>query len=242
MTALVTGHRYVEALSVRGSDRRRRDAFQALAVSLAPPASHIFDFGCGPGIDARSYAERGFAVSAFDVDPQMCEYFATHCAVGISRGRIRLAAGSYSDFLTRGNRIADVALVTANFAPLNLIADLASLLSRLHSMLMPRGCLLVSVLNPWYIGDARYGWWWRGLPSLLHSGAYRVQGAQAPIERRTIGRTAELAAQWFELDAVYSDMASSRGSLPQRLPARPSLNRLRLTTSKFVFLSFVKRD
>jgi hypothetical protein len=56
-------------------------------------------------------------------------------------------------------------------------------------MLAPRGRLLVSILNPWFVGDARYGWWWRGLPSLLRSGGYSVPGAQAPIQRRSIHHT-----------------------------------------------------
>jgi hypothetical protein len=101
-------------LSAHPADRRRRETFQALAASLAPAGSEIFDFGCGPGIDARAYDERGFAVGAYDVDPQMREYFSTYCATGSRAGAFASPAVSYDDFLTN----ADPAAVSLNHGKL----------------------------------------------------------------------------------------------------------------------------
>jgi len=71
---LVTGREYIRALDARKSDRDCRTAFLERACSLLPPRSTVFDFGCGPGLDARAYASRGHRVYGFDVDAQMCAF------------------------------------------------------------------------------------------------------------------------------------------------------------------------
>src|SRR5260370_42214864 len=119
-----TGHAgrdYVEAITALQSDRRARSAFQDLVLRTASPGAAIFDFGAGPGIDARFYAERGFTVEAYDVDPAMCEYFSANCREFIQAGQIALAGGSYREFLACKivGKDRDVDLVTSNFAPLN---------------------------------------------------------------------------------------------------------------------------
>src|ERR1700689_2782226 len=88
-----SGARYVEAITVLESDRRARSAFQDLVLKIAPPGAALFDFGAGPGIDARFYAERGFTVGAYDVDPGMCDYFSVHCRELNQAGQITLNTG-----------------------------------------------------------------------------------------------------------------------------------------------------
>ena len=67
---------YERAMSASESDRRARSAFQQLVLSIAPAGAALYDFGAGTGIDARFYAEHGFTVGAYDVDPAMREHFA----------------------------------------------------------------------------------------------------------------------------------------------------------------------
>jgi SAM-dependent methyltransferase len=238
MNASLTGADYVAALDSRPSDRASRIAFQDLALSLAHPGARLFDFGCGPGIDARVYAEHGLEVGAYDVDPAMCGYFRKHCAPMIASGAIRLHSGSYEDFL-RSEVLpgsADVALITANFAPLNLVGDLRPLFDRFASMLKPGGHVLVSVLNPLCVSDMKYAWWWRNVPRLAVRGEYSLPGAQAAIVRRMPGRIA-IAAQGFALIGIHADHANgaSPGSLATRLHFSPR-SAAAFLSSRFLFL------
>ena len=99
MNAAHTGASYVEAISALPSDRRARAAFQDLVLRIARPGATLFDFGAGPGVDASFYAECGFQVGAYDVDPEMCDYFSVHCREFIETGQIELHRGSYPAFL-----------------------------------------------------------------------------------------------------------------------------------------------
>jgi SAM-dependent methyltransferase len=243
MSELVTGNAYIGALSARGSDRKSRAAFLELALTLVGPGSHIFDFGCGPGTDARAYAERGHLVSAYDVDAAMCAHFRVHCATGIAAGAIQLIEGNFGHFMQReASAWPPAELVTANFAPVNLVDDVASLFHKFATLIQPGGRVLAAVLNPWFAGDLRYGWWWRGLPLLLARGRYAVAGAQAPITRWLPGALAAAASDCFELDAIYCPAA--------RATERPMVRRLRgasprswsaFVSSRFIFVLFRHR-
>ena len=111
---------------------------------------------------------------------------------------------------TKSVRWPPAELVTANFAPVNLVDDVASLFHKFATLIQPGGRVLAAVLNPWFTGDLRYGWWWRGLPLLLARGRYAVAGAQAPITRWLPGALA----------AAASDCSSST-----RFIARPRARR-----------------
>src|SRR4029079_18490188 len=95
----LAGERYVQMLSVRKSDLRVRRTFREAALALLPAGGTIFDFGCGPGVDADFYAERGYTVHAYDQDPEMRRYFGIHCQDWIRAGRVQLRSGSYAEFL-----------------------------------------------------------------------------------------------------------------------------------------------
>jgi SAM-dependent methyltransferase len=236
---LVTGRDYVRALDARKSDRDCRAAFLDLARSLLPPGATVFDFGCGPGVDARVFAELGHRVYAYDVDAKMCEYFREECADGLASGAVRLLEtgdfpGMPADELPR------VDLVSANFAPLNLIPKLTPVFERFARMLAPGGRVLASMLNPLHSGDVRYGWWWRGLPRLVARGHYSVAGAQAPITRWLPGTFARVAGPSFRLEAVY--VAAPRRSPPWRRvePASPG-HWPAIMAARYLFVSFTRR-
>src|SRR5262249_10504722 len=137
---IVAGAEYVSAINVRASDRRYRAAFQRLTLMLAPPGASILDFGAGPGLDARMYAEQGRRVYAYDVDARMCDYFQGYCRDLIAAGAVALTRGDYASFLASATPAVD--LVTANFAPLNLIDDLLALFAKFHAATREHGLVL----------------------------------------------------------------------------------------------------
>jgi SAM-dependent methyltransferase len=243
---VIAGSEYVEQITALESDRRARWAFQSLVLSIAPPGGALFDFGAGPGIDARFYAERGCTVSAYDVDPKMCEFFAVHCRDLIDAGRVALEGGSYRDFLDRetaaGSRGVD--LITSNFAPLNLVNDLRELFARFHALTGPNGKVLASVLSPYFIGDLKYGWWWRNSLRLWRDGHFSVPGIQAPIVRRRLADFAAQSAPYFALKRVFPGLPPNAGRHAQGVDASSSGRHawLRVTTCRFMFLLFEKTD
>ncbi len=202
---VVTGVEYVKQITALESDRRTRSAFQKLVLSIAPRGGTVFDFGAGTGMDARFYAEHGLTVAAYDVDPRMCEFFGEYCRDFIDAGRVTVDCGSFRDFLARKSPEdgLEVDLVTSNFAPLNLIADLRELFAKFHALTGPDGKVLVSVLSPYFVGDMRYGWWWRNAFRLRREGHYSVPGSQAPIVRRRLGEFAAHSAPYFTLKRVF---------------------------------------
>jgi SAM-dependent methyltransferase len=239
---IVSGADYVSQITALESDRRARATFQSLVLSLAPPGGALFDFGAGPGIDARFYAERGFSVAAYDVDPQMCEYFAAHCRGLMEAGRIRLERGSYRDFLARSSVAGgrDVDLVTANFAPLNLVDDLRGLFAAFHALAAPNGKVLASVLSPYFIGDLKYGWWWRNVLRLWRDGHYSVPGSQGPIVRRRLADFAAQSEPYFSLQRVFPGLPPTP---PRHSRGRDATGRcawLSTTRCLFMFLLFEK--
>jgi SAM-dependent methyltransferase len=244
--AIVVGADYERAMTARASDRRARSAFQDLVLRLAQPGAVLFDFGAGTGIDARFYAELGFTVGAYDVDPHMCEYFGERCRALIDAGRITLDAGGYQEFLAsatvNGGRRAH--LVTSNFAPLNLIADLAGLFAKFHALTAPDGRVLASVLNPYFVGDLQYGWWWRNGLRLWRAGHYSVAGAQAHIIRRRLADFTRRAAPYFVLTRVFPGLPRYRAQPSNGVDVSRGGRGawLRLTTCRFMFLLFERRE
>lgn len=232
---IVTGAEYVGHITASASDRRYREEFQRLALRLTAPGEVLFDFGSGPGIDARFYAEHGRRVAAYDVDPQMSEHLAGHCRDLIAAGVVRLQEGSYAEFLASAAPAEGwhAQLVTANFAPLNLIDDLSALFAKLAALTSPTGAVLASVLNPYFAGDLRYGWWWRNLGAFLQHGRYAVRGTQALIWRRSLAEYERQCAPYFHLDEVFAGTSARACSRGAPLP---------LTTCRFMFLLFGKAD
>jgi SAM-dependent methyltransferase len=242
-----TGAVYFERITAREVIRRVRSAFQDLVLRLAPPGARLFDFGAGPGIDARYFAERGFAVQAYDVDPKMCEFFTVYCREFIDSGRVTLDCRDYREFLTRQSAGAGhpVDLIYSNFAPLNQADELPELFAKFHALTGPTGMLLLSVLTPYFIGDMRYRWWWRNAPRLWRAGHFSVDaGTAPPHSRRRLADFSALSAPYFRLTRVFRGQPPtwsrhahgidvSRGGRYAWLP---------LATSRFMFLLFEKRD
>jgi SAM-dependent methyltransferase len=199
------GAEYVTQINAKDSDRRVRSAFRDRVLGIAPPSSALFDFGAGPGIDARFFAERGFTVDAYDVDPRMREYFANHCRDLMDAGHITLDCSTYREFVTRpqADSARRVDLVVSNFAPLNIVDNLSELFEKFHALTHPQGKVLASVLNPYFIGDMRFRAWWRGAPRLWRDGQLFMPGPQAPHYRRLVGHFRTVSARHFQLSRIF---------------------------------------
>jgi SAM-dependent methyltransferase len=232
----VTGAAYVAAMNRDPTDREYRRAFQDLALTLVPSRGHVFDFGSGPGLDARRYAREGLRVSAYDVNASMCDYFAAHCAREMATGSVQLATGTFEDFLGKPET-ADADLIVSNFAPLNLVADLPPLMAKFARMLSPGGKLLVSVLNPCFHELPRSIAWWRSLPRLAWSGRYtKLLHGEIPVHRWLPGRLAAEAAPQFRLAAIHAPDTSGE-SRPLRCVRFTSMRDWpRIVSTQFLFL------
>jgi SAM-dependent methyltransferase len=240
-----TGAEYFNHITLLESDRRARSAFQELVLKLAPPGAALFDFGAGPGIDARFFAERGFTVRGYDVDPKMCEFFAEHCRDFIDSGRITLERGSYREFLDRGtqdvSRRAD--LVISNFAPLNLVDDVHELFGKFHALTSADGKVLASVLCPYFIDDMKHRSWWRSAPRLWRRGYCFMPGPQAPHMRRSIANFRALSSPYFRLARVFRGLPPRPGQSQSGVDARSAGPRAwwEVAASRFMFLLFEKQ-
>jgi SAM-dependent methyltransferase len=239
-----TGAEYVDQITAQESDRRTRSAFRDLVLRIAPPGAKLFDFGAGPGIDARFFAERGFTIDAYDIDPRMRNFFANHCRDLIDSGRVTLDGSAYPEFLTRrtadSTRRAD--LVISNFAPLNLVDDLRELFGTFHALTRPKGKVLASVLSPCFIGDMRSRLWWRGAPRLWRDGQLFLPGPQAPYYRRLLRTFRTVSAPHFSLSRVFRGMPSSRAAHSNGIDLRRNgrFAWFHMATCRYMFLLFEK--
>ena len=234
LTVMVAGEEYLAAITALDSDRRARVAFQERVLKLAAPGTCLLDFGAGPGIDAKFYAARGFRVVAYDIDPRMCAAFTRLCHDEIAAGQVRLYQGGYRNFIEqqlpvlRGQH--DVTLVTANFAPFSLIDEPRELFAKLHDTLQPGGKLLASVLNPNFVSDLRYRWWWANRLNYWRRGYFSVAGSAMNIYRRSLRNFSSLAQPYFRLESVARGLPNGGRS------------RLDLVTSRYLFLTFARRE
>lgn len=236
------GAQYVRQMTANESDRNVRSAFRELVLSIAPPGAALFDFGAGPGVDARFFAERGFTVDGYDVDPRMRDFFTDHCRELIDSGRVALDGSAYRDFLTHrpadSQRRAD--LVISNFAPLNLVDDLRELFLKFHTLTAPGGKVLASVLSPWFIGDLRGRLWWRGAPRLWRDGELFLPGPQAPHYRRLLSHFRSVCAPHFQLSRVFRGMKPSADNRSNGVDPTHGFAWLHAARCRYVFLLFEK--
>jgi SAM-dependent methyltransferase len=233
---IITGEAYVRAMSARAADRDARSAFREAVLRVAPPRGSIFDFGAGPGTDAKFYADQGFRVFAYDNDDEMCAALRARCADEIAAQRITLVESSYDDLLKGAplRDIRDIDLVTANFAPMNLVPAPRETFEMFHSLVAERGQLLLSVLNPSFIGDMRYGWFWTNRLRLWRDGHFAFRG-RVDVWRRSVGEFVRLSAAGFRLRGVIRGLPTPQWwtVAPIRWFARP--------TSQYLFLLFERR-
>jgi SAM-dependent methyltransferase len=227
----VAGAEYFEYITSVESDRQARSVFQELVLSIAPPGGVLFDFGAGAGIDARFFAERGFNIEAYDVDPRMRDFFAEYCREYLDTGRIVLDSSLYREFVARRTSVSGhrADLVIANFAPLNLIDNLPEVFAKFASLTGRGGKVLASVLNPYCRDDLKFRWWWRNAPRLFRNGHAFMPGPQAPHYLRRPRNFGAMSAPHFRLVRTFP---GARGGGWSTWPRR--------VTCRYLFLLFEK--
>ena len=238
------GAQYVSQITAQEPDRSTRSAFRDLVLSMAPAGAALFDFGAGPGLDARFFAERGFTIDAYDVDPRMREFFANHCRDLIDSGLVQLDGSAYRDFLTHSpvdnSRRAD--LVISNFAPLNLVDYPRELFGKFHALTGPKGKIFASVLNPCFIGDMRSRAWWRGAPRLWREGQLFLPGPQAPYYRRLLSHFRAASAPHFRLSRIFRGQPGSRGGHSHGIDPNRGFAWMHVATCRYMFLLFERHN
>lgn len=187
-----TGEQYHEFMLASPRDRAVRDRFQKMALDLLPAGADVLDFGAGTGIDAKAYAANGHLTFVHEPSEAMREYLAQYCRDEIARKTIITVALPL-------NR--KVQAVTANFAVLNHFADHISLFEELSRVVRQGGFVLASMLNPYYLGDARYGWWRANAMHLVRRGHYATP-SESRIHRFAPRVVARAAAPYFRLERL----------------------------------------
>jgi len=187
-----TGAQYHQSILGSQRDFLVRERFQQTALALLPEGADVLDFGAGTGIDAKAFAARGHRTFVYEPSQAMCEYLVQHCRDEIARGAIATVALPLS---------CKVQAVTANFAVLNHFADHRSLFEDLSRVLQPGGFVLASMLNPYYLRDARYGWWRANLFNLVRHGHYAIP-SESRIHRFAPHVMGRAAAPYFWLERI----------------------------------------
>jgi ubiquinone/menaquinone biosynthesis C-methylase UbiE len=131
--------------------RMRQTLWDTVAHEL-PSGSRLLDLGCGTGIDAVAFAQRGYQVVASDWSPQMVERTRARAAAADLQARVSAQHVGVHQL----ERIAGTFDgMYSNFGPLNCAPDLQAVAHQCARLLRPGGKLVFSVIGricPWEFG------------------------------------------------------------------------------------------
>lgn len=116
--------------------------------------SKLIDLGCGTGLDALEFAQRGYQVLATDWSPCMVERTRARARAAGLEARLDAAhIGIQQLQQIEGEGAFDG--MYSNFGPLNCAPDLDQVAAQCARLLRPGGCLVFSVIGrvcPWEMG------------------------------------------------------------------------------------------
>jgi SAM-dependent methyltransferase len=163
-----------------------------MALELLPEDADVMDFGAGTGIDAKVYAAHGHRTFVYEPSDAMREYLLEYCCDEIAHKTV---------VMIRSPLACHVPAVTADFAVLNHFSEHASLFEELSHVIDHGGFLLASMLDPHYLGDARYAWWRKNLINILLHGHYAIP-SESHIHRFAPRAVARAALPYFKLERL----------------------------------------
>jgi SAM-dependent methyltransferase len=108
---------------------------------VAPPA-RVLDVGCGTGIDAQYFAQRGYHVTAIDASREMVNQ--TRQRLARENLNVRVENLGAEELEKLGDEKLDA--IYSDLGPLNCAADLENVSKQCAAHLKPRGYLIVSVM------------------------------------------------------------------------------------------------
>lgn len=108
---------------------------------VAPPA-RLLDVGCGTGIDAAYFAQRGYHVTAIDASREMVNQ--TRQRIARENLNVRVENFGASELEKLGDEKFDA--MYSDLGPLNCVADLKSVSEQCAKLLNPNDFLIVSVM------------------------------------------------------------------------------------------------
>ena len=237
---VMSAQRYHEYMLASESGCILRTMFQRAVLGLIGQRGSILDFGAGSGIDAKHYTENGWHVLAYDPSSDMAGHIEEYCGDAVRSGRVEVLTMDYPLFL-KHSAVQDrkVDAITANFAVLNLVEDHSSLFEAFSNWVSPNGFILASVLSPYYLGDARYAWWWQNSLRFLRDDKFSVGVGDGRSFRHGLPSIERAARPHFELKGVLPNRGRLATSASTRTtPMSPWQRTLSLRTSLYMFLLF----
>lgn len=107
-----------------------------------PPPARLLDVGCGTGIDARYFAQRGYHVTAIDTSREMVNQ--TRQRVVREDLNVRVEHLGANELAKLGDEKFDA--IYSDLGPLNCVTDLETISKQCAAHLKPNGYLIVSVM------------------------------------------------------------------------------------------------
>jgi ubiquinone/menaquinone biosynthesis C-methylase UbiE len=192
-----------------------RDHFLARVTARVRSGARIVDFGCGTGIDAAWYADRGYTVVGYDISHGMIDVARHRCGAQVDDERVVFVSGQSSELWAALNDGEDADAIVANFAVFNHVHDLKELFRSAAAHLVSGGLVITQMLNPFYWRDVRRFWWWRSAVTSFASGAVVFRGPDTTTYRH-FPRFVVQAADGFSLDELAWSAESGAASWPSR--------------------------
>lgn len=125
------------------------DLLEQALQSLGPDAKNTLDLGCGAGRDTRFLLEKGFTVTAIDIDQNTAKYMRKLA----HQDRLRFVCSSFNNF-----QFQTYDLINARYAlPFALPNDFAVVFEEIKKALLPGGVFvgqLFGVDDEWNATDS----------------------------------------------------------------------------------------
>jgi SAM-dependent methyltransferase len=173
--------------------------------SELPIGSRLLDLGCGTGLDALEFAQRGYRVVATDWSPQMVERTRARTVAANLESRMESAHVGIHELDKLAGEFDGI---YSNFGPLNCAPDLTAVAAECARLLRPGGTLVFSVMGricPWE-------WGYYALKGRFRrAGVRAARGATAVgMNRHTIWTYYYLPREFYRAFASQFSLASYR--------------------------------